>query len=399
MKQGKEPATRGGRGSGGRGADLEEKYIRRALELAEEAIGTTFPNPLVGAVIVAGGTIVGEGYHRGPGQPHAEIEALRAAGDRARGAALYLNLEPCCHYGRTPPCVNSILDAGISRVVFSMYDPDSRVRGKGASALMAHGVEVKAGVCAREAVELNLPYIHRSLTGRPFIMLKLASTLDGRLTWGGETRLSGQQEQAYAHRLRAWNEAIAIGIGTLSKDRPRLDRRHFLAEMPPPVRIVFDSALRFPPDYPWLERRERVIVYCLTDADPIARRRLEGAGAEVVPLPRCLHGVDLHFWLEDILARGITSVLVEGGGEVATSFLQNGLLERFVLCYAPLISGQSGVAWYQDGRGPQWLAHDEFRLTRCEAMGNDLVAVYDSRKIGEYLDVVTEEERIVHWAR
>jgi diaminohydroxyphosphoribosylaminopyrimidine deaminase/5-amino-6-(5-phosphoribosylamino)uracil reductase len=399
VEQERKPVARGSSGARDREPDAEERYIRRTLELAEEAIGATFPNPLVGAVVVSDGEIVGEGYHRGPGRPHAEIEAIRAAGGRARGAELYLNLEPCCHYGKTPPCVYGILEAGISRVVFSTYDPDSRVRGKGASALRARGVDIKAGVCASEAVELNLPYIHRSLTGKPFIMLKLASTLDGRLTWGGETRLSGEKEQAYAHRLRAWNEAVAIGIGTLSKDRPRLDRRHFRGEMQPPVRIVFDSALKFPVDYPWLEHKERVIIYCLTDADPIARRQLEGAGAEVVPLPRCLHGVDLRFWFEDILAKGISSVLVEGGGEVATSFLENGLLERFVLCYAPLISGQSGVAWYQDGRGPQWLARDEFTLTHCEAMENDLVAVYDSRKIGEYLAVVTEEERIVHWAR
>ncbi len=200
--------------------DLEEKYIRRALELAGNAMGETFPNPLVGAVVVAGGGIVGEGYHRGPGRPHAEIEAIRDAGERARGAALYLNLEPCCHYGRTPPCTDGIVDAGISRVVFSMYDPDIRVRGKGAAALRARGVEVKGGVCAGEALELNLPYVHRNLTGKPFVMLKLASTLDGRLTWGAERGyLSGESEQRYIHRLRAWTEAIAIGIGTVV-DRP-----------------------------------------------------------------------------------------------------------------------------------------------------------------------------------
>jgi diaminohydroxyphosphoribosylaminopyrimidine deaminase/5-amino-6-(5-phosphoribosylamino)uracil reductase len=399
MEWKRKPAARAASSGIERETESEARYMRRALELAEAAIGETFPNPLVGAVVVAGGEIVGEGYHRGPGSPHAEIEAIRAAGDRVRGADLYLNLEPCCHYGKTPPCTLGIIDAGIARVVFSTYDPDSRVRGKGASALRAHGIEIRTGVCAKEAVELNLPYMHRNLTGKPFVMLKLASTLDGRLTWGGETRLSGEKEQAYAHRLRAWNEAIAIGIGTLSKDRPKLDRRYFGAAMRPPVRMVFDSALMFPPDYPWLGRKERVIIYCLTDADPIVRRQLESAGAEVVPLPRCLHGVDLRFWLEDISTKGISSVLVEGGGEVATSFLQNELLERLVLCYAPLVSGQSGVAWYQDGRGPQWLARGEFVLTHCEAMDNDLIAVYDSRKIVEYTDVVTEEERIVHWAR
>jgi diaminohydroxyphosphoribosylaminopyrimidine deaminase/5-amino-6-(5-phosphoribosylamino)uracil reductase len=380
--------------------DQEEKYLRRALELAENGLGETFPNPLVGAVVVRDNRIVGEGYHRGPGLPHAEVEAIRDAGDRARGATLYLNLEPCCHYGRTPPCVDGIAEAGISRVVFSMYDPDSRMRGKGAAALRARGIDVGEGACAAEALELNLPYVHRNLTGKPFIMLKLASTLDGRLTWGTERGyLSGEQEQRYIHRLRAWTEAIAIGIGTVSIDKPRLDRRLFREGMRPPVRMVFDSALRFPEDYPWLARRERVIIYCLTNVDPIRRRELETAGAEVVPLPRGQHGVDLHAWFEDVTAKGITGVIVEGGGEVATAFLGAGFLERLVLCYAPLVSGQSGVAWYQDGRGPQWLARGELRLKSCTVMGEDIALVFDSRRIGDYLAAVTEEDAIVHWAR
>ncbi|MDD4856780.1 MAG: bifunctional diaminohydroxyphosphoribosylaminopyrimidine deaminase/5-amino-6-(5-phosphoribosylamino)uracil reductase RibD [Candidatus Krumholzibacteria bacterium] len=379
--------------------DNEEKYIRRALELAENGLGRTFPNPLVGAVVVSGGEIVGEGYHKGPGQPHAEIEAIRAAGDRAKGAALYLNLEPCCHYGRTPPCTDGIAEAGISRVVFSMYDPDERVRGKGVAALRGRGIEVKGGVCAVEALELNLHYVHRNLSGRPFIILKLASTLDGRLTWGAERFLSGEKEQRFIHRLRAWTEAIAIGIGTVSIDHPKLDRRLFRENMQPPVRMVFDSALSFPEDYPWLARRERVIIYCLTNVDPIRRRELETAGAEVVPLPRGPHGVDLRFWLEDVSAKEITSVIVEGGGEVATAFLGEGLLDRLVLCYAPLVSGMAGVSWYQDGRGPQWLARGELALKSCATMDDDLVLIYDSRRLGDYLAAVTEEKIIVHWTR
>jgi len=370
--------------------------MRRALSLAEEAMGATFPNPLVGAVVVLDGRTVGEGYHRGPGWPHAEIEALRAAGALAKGATLYLNLEPCCHYGRTPPCTGQIIEAGIERVVFGIYDPDERVRGCGAAALRSAGVEVRSGVAAADALELNLPYVHHRLTGRPFVVLKLASTLDGRLTWRHERNLSGMKEQRFAHRLRAWTEAIAIGIGTLEKDRPRLDRRYYREDAAPPVRMVFDSTLRFPPDYQWLERGERVVVYCLTEADPIKRRRLETAGAEVVTLPRGLHGIDLRLWLDDVAARGITSVLVEGGGEVATSLLTDRLLERFVLCYAPLVSGLTGVSWFQDGNGPHWLAKGEFLLTRSEALDDDLVAVFDSRKIADYRSIVTEEDRIVH---
>lgn len=378
--------------------DTDEKYMRRALALAEEAMGLTFPNPMVGAVVVAGGEVVGEGHHRGPGRPHAEIEAMRMAGERAKGAVLYLNLEPCCHYGRTPPCTGQIVEAGISRVVFSMYDPDERVRGCGAAALKAAGIEVRGGVCAAEALELNLPYVHHRLTGRPFVVIKLASTLDGRLTWRHERNISGMKEQRYGHRLRAWTEAIAIGIGTLEKDRPKLDRRYFREDLAPPVRMVFDSTLRFPEDYPWLARSERVIVYCLTEADPIRRRKLETAGAEVVPMPRGVHGIDLRFWLEEVSAKGITSVLVEGGGEVATSILNERLFERLVLCYAPLVSGMTGVSWFQDGAGPLWLAKGELNLRHCETLADDLLAVFDYRKIGEYLSIVTEEERIVHGA-
>jgi diaminohydroxyphosphoribosylaminopyrimidine deaminase/5-amino-6-(5-phosphoribosylamino)uracil reductase len=375
-----------------------EKYIRRAIELAERAMGSTFPNPLVGAVVVRDGEIVGEGYHEGPGRPHAEAAAIRAAGDRSRGATLYLNLEPCCHYGRTPPCTGDIIAAGIARVVFSMYDPDERVRGKGAALLRSSGIAVEAGLGAREALELNLPYTHRCLTGEPFVVLKFASTLDGRLTWGDERRLSGDAEQRYVHRLRAWTEAIAIGIGTVEKDAPRLDRRLFREDLDPPVRMVFDSELRFPCDYAWLERGERVIIYCSTHGDRERRGRLEAAGAEIVSLPAGTGGVDLEYWLEDVVAKGITSVLVEGGGEVATSFIREGFFERLVVCYAPLFGGGESVSWYQGAAPPEWLADEGLVLSRLEALDNDIAAVYDTRAIAFYLETLTREEKIVHWA-
>lgn len=378
--------------------NAEELHMKRTLELAGEALGETFPNPLVGAVVVRDGDVVGEGYHRGAGHPHAEIEAIRAAGERARGATLYLNLEPCCHEGRTPPCTDAVLEVGIARVVFGIFDPDKRVRGRGAAALRTRGVEVVSGVLADEALELNLPYVHRSLTGEPFVMIKLASTLDGRLTSGEERRLSGDAEQRYVHRLRAWTEAIAIGIGTVEKDAPRLDRRFYRADMAPPVRMVFDSELRFPPDYPWLARGERVLVYCSTHGDRDRRTRLEDAGAEIVPLPAGPGGVDLDYWLDDVGEKGITSVLVEGGGEVATSFIREGFFERLVLCYAPLLGGVESVGWYQGAEPPEWLDEEGLRLSRVEKLDGDVAAVYDAGAIAGYLEAVTKEEKIVHWA-
>lgn len=367
----------------------EERYIKKALELAAKATGKAFPNPLVGAVVVADGEIVGEGYHRGAGFPHAEIEAISRSGERSAGGTMYLNLEPCCHFGRTPPCTSAILEAGISRVVFSIYDPDKRVRGRGAEALTAGGVEVLSGICASDALELNLPYVHRNLTGRTFVVLKLASTFDGRLTAGAGRRLTGETSREYVHYLRAWTEAVAIGMGTLEKDSPILDRRFYPVDLPPPVRMVFDTRLRFPLDHPWLVGGEDVIIYCLEGADSGRVKCLEEAGAEVKALPGAGGGVDLSSWVEDISKRGIVSVLVEGGGMVSTSLIREGLFDRLVLFYAPLISGCDGVSWYRDGDVPAWLDHGELNNVRLESFGDDIMAVYDRRRMSGYIDMVT----------
>jgi diaminohydroxyphosphoribosylaminopyrimidine deaminase/5-amino-6-(5-phosphoribosylamino)uracil reductase len=374
----------------------EERYIHRALDLATGALGTVFPNPLVGAVIVSRGEIVGEGYHRGPGKPHAEREAIARAGEKARGSTLYLNLEPCCHYGKTPPCTEAILESGIARVVFSIYDPDPRVRGKGAALLRECGIETATGILAANALELNLPYVHRHLTGRTFVMMKLASTLDGRLTAEGKTWLTGECARRYAHFLRAWTESIAVGIGTVENDDPILDRRHYRDNMPPPLRIVFDTSLRFPPDHPWIMNGERTILYCGEDADTNTMNRLTTAGAVVVPLPVKNGELNLSTWLNDVGDRGIVSVLVEGGGRVATSILREDLAERIVIIYAPFVSGESGVALYGDRSAPGWLDRGELVPVRLELLEEDAVLIYDRRRIIDYLRFVTEEEVLVH---
>lgn len=375
-----------------------EKYLRRAIALAGKALGSSFPNPLVGAVLVAGGKIVGEGFHRGAGSPHAEIEALEQAGERARGATLFLNLEPCCHFGRTPPCCSAIRGAGVSRVVFSTFDPDERVRGNGAKALKEYGVEVGVGCLADEAVELNLPYIHRCMTGRPFILLKLASTLDGRLTAGDGRRLTGEESRKYVHYLRSWTEGLAVGIGTIEKDDPLLDRRFWNGGLPPPARMIFDSKLRFPADHEWLRRGERVIIYCIEGSETERSRALVEAGAEVVLLPAGEKGVALSSWIEDLSEKGFTSVLVEGGGCVSTSIIREGLVDRLVLFYAPLVSGSDGVSWFRESGPPAWFDRGELLLRRLERMGQDVMLVYDSRRITDYADILTEESRLVHRA-
>jgi diaminohydroxyphosphoribosylaminopyrimidine deaminase/5-amino-6-(5-phosphoribosylamino)uracil reductase len=368
-------------------------FMERVFEIARGATGVTFPNPLVGAVVVSGGEIVGEGYHRGAGTPHAEALAIRAAGERARGATLYLNLEPCCHFGRTPPCTDTIARAGVERVVFSMYDPDGRMRGKGARVLERSGISVEEGLMRDEALELNLPYIHRSITGKPFVVLKLASTLDGRLTAGELRWLTGEKARERVHYLRAWTESIATGIGTIRSDDPILDRRLYREQLPPPVRMVFDTHLSFPSGHRWLEAGEPVILYCREDSPAERIRELSEAGAEVVPLPAAEGGVDLESWIADVGERGITSVFVEGGGRVSTSVIRCNLFNRLVLFYAPLLSGREGLEWFQGDGPPGWVERGELVLRGAETIEGDAMIVYDTKPVSEYMREITRGGR------
>ncbi len=370
----------------------DHKYIQRAHHLATRGAGITFPNPMVGAVIVKDGAIVGEGYHRGAGESHAEVIAIREAGDKAAGSTLYLNLEPCCHYGKTPPCTDAIIEAGIRRVVFSIYDPDERVRGRGAGILRDSGVEVTAGLRAEEALQLNLAYVHRNITGRTFITLKVASTLNGHLTIRGRRWLTGIESRKRSHYFRNFSHAIAVGIGTMNKDMPRLDRRMGGMGLPPPLRIVLDSGLKFPPGYRWLKEGERVIIYCREDVDAKRVDLLAGAGAEVVKIPYGEGGLDLNSWRDDISERGIISVMVEGGGRLATSLLREGMLDRFIIFYAPLVSGRDQVSWFDREEKPGWVEEDGLIIRGLEKLEDDFCVIYDRAGIDSYLEMLTEGE-------
>jgi diaminohydroxyphosphoribosylaminopyrimidine deaminase/5-amino-6-(5-phosphoribosylamino)uracil reductase len=364
-------------------------YMRRALELAERGTGLTFPNPLVGAVVVSGGEIVGEGFHSHAGGPHAEVVALREAGERARGGTIYCNLEPCCHQGRTPPCTDAISAARIVRVEYAVKDPDERVMGKGAVRLRELGIEAKGGLLAVEAFELNLPYVHRRLAGRPFIMLKLALTLDGRLAGGHGRYLTCEGSRECVHGMRACMEAIAIGSGTLLTDDPELDRRLYSDALEPPVRMVFDSRLRFDPGHRWLSRGEPVILYCGENADRGRIGMLREAGATVVALPAGEGGLDLGEWVGDVGERGITSVLVEGGGAVATSMMRQSIPDRMVLFHAPLVGGAMQPSWFRTDDVPQKTCASRdaaLSLTRVERVGTDVMSVYDRPSVQGYLE-------------
>ena len=355
-------------------------------------MGLNFPNPLVGAVVVSNGEIVGEGFYRGPGTNHAEVEALSRAGERAEGATIYLNLEPCCHYGMTPPCVDKITSAGVSRVVFSLYDPDARVQGHGAEILRERGIDVTVGVEAGEAFELNIPYLYSRLSDRPFVVVKLASTIDGKIGLGERKYMTLEETRRFVHRLRAWTESIAVGMGTFRSDLPKLDRRLFGGKVGPPVRILFDYHCTFPPDHEWLKRAERVVLLCGENADGQSVRRLRDAGAEVIGVKGREGFLDIEEALEKLHAIGLTSILVEGGSRLATSFIESGAFDRLVVCYAPFIGGTGEVDMYRDKASPGWQEDEPLKLKRVERFDDDACLVYDRKVLDTYFKMVSKGE-------
>ncbi|MCG8459735.1 MAG: bifunctional diaminohydroxyphosphoribosylaminopyrimidine deaminase/5-amino-6-(5-phosphoribosylamino)uracil reductase RibD, partial [Holophagales bacterium] len=332
--------------------DADLRYLRRALELAERGRLAVSPNPMVGAVVVRDGRVVGEGWHRRLGGPHAEVEAFRAAGQATRGATLYVSLEPCDHQGRTPPCSVATIEAGIRRVVACHRDPDPRVSGTGFERLRRAGVEVEHGLLVPEAVRLNWRFVLAAVHGRPAVTLKWAMSLDGRIaTREGDSQwISSPEGRRWALELRECHDGILIGSGTALADDPRLDRR--LSEAPGPItRVILDRRLRLSPAARLFTVDGPILVYARPASDPGAfearRRALEGAGATVVvledPAPRRV--------LEDLHSRGLRSILVEGGAGIAGAFLDAGLYDRVAVCCAPLLVGGDGSPGPVGGKG------------------------------------------------
>ncbi len=314
--------------------------MRRALQLASQARGRTSPNPMVGAVVVRDGREVGWGFHRAAGEPHAEREALARAGPRAAGATLYVNLEPCDHHGRTPPCTEAILAAGVRRVVVALEDPDPRVRGRGVHRLREVGVQVEVGVLEEEARRLNVAYVKHRTAGLPWVTAKWAASLDGRIaTRTGESRwITGPQAREYAHRLRDQHDAVLVGIGTALRDDPSLTCR--IPGGRDPLRVVVDSRLKLPAHARMLrEGSSPVVVATTPQAEPERVRELASAGAEVWVCEPDGGRVSLHHLLRRLADRGVLSVLVEGGAEVHASLLEAGLVDRVVAFVAPMLLG------------------------------------------------------------
>ncbi|MDK2888394.1 MAG: diaminohydroxyphosphoribosylaminopyrimidine deaminase [Thermoanaerobacter sp.] len=334
--------------------------MRMALDLAKKAMGRTSPNPMVGAVLVKDGQVVGRGYHARAGTPHAEIHALREAGERAEGATLYVTLEPCCHQGRTGPCTEAILAAGVKRVVTAMVDPNPLVAGRGVERLRQAGVEVTVGVLEEEARRLNEVFVKYITTRSPFVVLKAAMSLDGKIaTRTGESRwITGSQARLAVHYLRDRYDAILVGINTVLKDNPSLTTRLPDREGRDPVRVIVDSLARTPPGARVItqESPAPTIVAVTEKAPEENRRRLEDAGARVLVVPGPGPGVDLVALMKELARREITSVLVEGGSRIHASFLESRLVDKVIWFIAPLIIGGSSAPGPVGGEGPARLS-------------------------------------------
>ena len=318
--------------------ESDQRYMARALELAARGLYTTTPNPRVGCVIVRDGAIVGEGWHERAGEAHAEVHALRAAGDRARGATAYVTLEPCSHHGRTPPCATALIDAKVARVVAAMRDPNPVVAGKGLEMLESAGIPVECGVMQHDAHALNVGFVMRMTHGRPWIRLKVAASLDGKtaLSNGKSQWITGEAAREDGHRWRARACAILTGIGTVSDDDPQLTVRGI--ETPrQPVRVVVDSKLETPPRAKVIGAGTLVAAAVEDDARASA---LRARGAEIVVLPDARGKVDLAALFRALGERGMNEVHVEAGHKLNGSLVREGLVDELVVYLAPRLLGE-----------------------------------------------------------
>lgn len=365
----------------------DQHYMTQALRLAEKGRGKTSPNPMVGAVVVSQGRVIGQAYHHAAGQAHAEVLALRQAGRRATGATLYVTLEPCSHLKkRTPPCAPAVIQSGVRRVVIAMADPNPLVKGKGIAQLRRAGIAVTVGVARREAAALNRAYGYWVRTKRPYVILKAGMTLDGQIaTAGGESKwITGLRSRREVHRLRSAVDAVIVGIGTVLHDDPSLTARK-----PPrltalaatqPCRIVIDSRLRTPRSAKILgQQRKAKTIIVTTKAAPKARLRLFAKqGLEVLVLPGKGQRVSLTHLLTILGQRGMISVMVEGGGELNAAFLNAKLVNRVQLYVAPTLLGGTESKGVIGGASPRRLA-DAWKLkqVRTRSLGTDVAVEGD----------------------
>ncbi|MFZ7125034.1 MAG: bifunctional diaminohydroxyphosphoribosylaminopyrimidine deaminase/5-amino-6-(5-phosphoribosylamino)uracil reductase RibD [Desulfobacterales bacterium] len=365
-------------------------YMRMALDLAARGAGATSPNPMVGAVVVKNGKVLGKGFHARAGSPHAEVLALGEAGDRARAADLYVTLEPCNHTGRTPPCTQAILRAGIRRVVSAMADPNPNVSGGGHRTLAENGIVVETGVCGDEARRLNEAFITFVRTGKPLVTLKMAATLDGRIaTRTGDSKwVTGAASRRFVHRLRHEVDAILVGVGTVRIDDPRLTTRLDGQVGSDPMRIILDTGLSIPEDARLLHQASSARTLIVTGPEPpqAKRSRIEATGAEIMSVETDAQGIRLGLLMQRLGEIGITSLLIEGGSRVAASALSAGIVHRLFLFFAPkLLGGDDGAPLFK-GKGAEWM-RDALRVTEVKLHRLDEDILVEGR-VGKPLESV-----------
>lgn len=324
--------------------DDATRHMRRALRLAARGAGRTSPNPVVGAVAVRDGEVVGEGYHHALGEPHAEANAVAAAGERARGATLYVTLEPCAHHGRTPPCVDAIRSAGVARVVAAMRDPFPKVDGRGFRLLREAGIAVEPGLLADEAARLNEGYLTRLREGRPFVLVKLAVTLDGRVAAPGRRYLVGKRALKEVHRLRDRYDAVLVGVGAVLADDPELTVREVRGR--DPLRVILDTEARTPPTAKVVRSSDpqRTVIVVARDAPARRVNRLREAGVLLATVPRAPGGLDLGAALRWLGEQGVNTVLSEAGPRVAGALVRERLADRVLFLVAPIVGGPGAPA-------------------------------------------------------
>ncbi|HEV3474337.1 MAG TPA: bifunctional diaminohydroxyphosphoribosylaminopyrimidine deaminase/5-amino-6-(5-phosphoribosylamino)uracil reductase RibD [Actinomycetota bacterium] len=359
---------------------MDDVWMRRALELAARGTGLASPNPLVGAVVVRDGRAVGEGWHEGPGRPHAEIVALDAAGDLARGATLFVTLEPCSHQGRTPPCAPRVVGSGVVRVVAAMRDPNPVVDGRGLAALREAGIDVAVGVEETDALRLNEPFVKHLRTGLPFVTLKMAASLDGKVAArdGSSRWISGEEARAEVHRMRAASDAVMVGAGTAVLDDPALTVRDPRYPGRAPLRVVVDGRGIVPETKRVFTDGSAPTLVATTHAAPARRRRAwEGAGAEVLVLPGAGASlIPLDALLAELGKRDVQRLLIEGGPTLAWEAVHSGLVDEVVLFFAPmLVGGEEAPSILMGGGIPTIAEPMNLQIQEVSRLGPDLKVV------------------------
>ena len=354
---------------------VDRRWMARALELARAGLYSAAPNPRVGCVIAKGETLLGEGHHARTGDAHAEVEALAAAGAAARGATVYLGLEPCSHHGRTPPCAEALVGAGVARVIAAIEDPNPRVSGRGLEILRAAGIEVGVGLLAEEARALNAGFISRMSLGRPRVTIKLAASLDGRTAMpSGESRwITGAGARDDVQRLRGESCAVVTGVGTVLADDPRLDLRldASLTRGRQPLRVVLDSDLRISAAARTLQPPGAALIFT-RHAGSAAATALRETGAEVESLPVGAGGLDLAALLEQLAGRECNEVLVEAGPTLAGAFAAAGLADRLVVYLAPVLMGAEARGMFTLPGLARMSERLQWRFTDIRRLGGDL---------------------------